>query len=89
LVGPVTVTRRHPDPFVLVASPSGRDDTCPTFRRCEGAPGVGSAPAPGRECATKLVTNGATVFDLLLAVSMCLAVVVVGWAAVEIERHLL
>jgi hypothetical protein len=35
------------------------------------------------------LTNGATVFDFLLAVSLSLAVVVVGWVAVEIERHLL
>jgi hypothetical protein len=36
-----------------------------------------------------LVTIGAAVFDFLLAVSMGVAVAVVGWVAVEIERHLL
>jgi hypothetical protein len=29
------------------------------------------------------------VFDFLLAVAMCLAIGVVGWTAVELERHLL
>jgi hypothetical protein len=36
-----------------------------------------------------LWTMGAVMIDFLLAVSMCAAVGVVGWAAVEIERHLL
>jgi hypothetical protein len=33
--------------------------------------------------------NGVVMFDVMLAVSLCLAVGVVLWTAVAIERHLL
>jgi len=50
---------------------------------------MGRREAVGREHSENFVTMGAMVIDFLLAMTMCAAVGAVGWAAVEIERHLL
>jgi hypothetical protein len=46
-------------------------------------PGAQAGSAPNRP------RPGANVFEVLLAIAMCLAVGIVIWTAVEIERHLL
>ena len=77
-----------PLPVVRVSQSSRREDVSPvSVVWARVARGYGSVP--GREYAPSLVTNGATVFDFLLAVATGSAVAVVGWVAVELERHLL